>query len=76
MSQHIWGNDSLTNTQLQLHVTVHKDYGNHWAQLFKKFNLDQNDRDLKMPCFDIQDQVIHLTFESDFQSNIGLDLLY
>ncbi|KAF7648201.1 hypothetical protein LDENG_00160490 [Lucifuga dentata] len=44
-----------------------------WAQLFKKFNLDQNDSDLEISCFAIQDQVIHLTVVPVFQSNIGLD---
>jgi len=40
------------------------------GQLFKTFNLDQNDD----PFFPIQDQVIHLTFMPVFQSNIGLDI--
>jgi len=43
------------------------------GQLFKTFNLDQNDPDLEIPIFPIQDQVIHLTFMPVFQSNIGLD---
>ncbi len=43
------------------------------AQLFKKFNLDQNDPDLETSCFAIQDQQIHLTSVPVFQSNIGLD---
>jgi len=30
--------------------------------LFKTFNLDQNDPDLEIPFFPIQDQAIHLTF--------------
>ncbi len=45
----------------------------HWVQLFQKFNLDQNDPGLKILCFAIQDQLIHLTFVLVFQSNIGLD---
>jgi len=44
------------------------------GQLFKTFNLDQNDPDLEIPFFPIQDQVIHLTFMPVFQSNIGLDI--
>jgi len=43
------------------------------GQLFKTFNLDQNDPDLEISFFPIQDQVIHLTFMPVFQSNIGLD---
>jgi len=43
------------------------------GQLFKTFNLDQNDQDLEIPFFPIQDQVIRLTFMPVFQSNIGLD---
>jgi len=41
--------------------------------LFKTFNLDQNDPDLEIPLFPIQDQAIRLTFMPVFQSNIGLD---
>jgi len=33
-----------------------------WAQLFKKLNLDQNDLDLNIPCFAIQDQTIPYTY--------------
>ncbi len=44
-----------------------------WGQLFKKFNLDQNDLDLEISCFAIRDQVTHLTFVPFFQSKIGLD---
>jgi len=43
------------------------------GQLFKTCNLDQNDPDLEIPFFPIQDQVIRLTFMPVFQSNIGLD---
>ena len=43
------------------------------AKLFKQFNLDQNNLDLEIPCFAIQDQVISITFVLVFQSNIGLD---
>lgn len=43
------------------------------GQLFKKFNLDQNDLDLEIQFFAIQDQVIRLVFMPVFQSNIGLD---
>lgn len=44
------------------------------ARLFKKLHLeDQNDRDLKIPCFGIQNQVIHLTFVTIYRSDIGLD---
>ena len=46
-----------------------------WGQLFKTFNLDQNDQDLEIPCFAVQDQVIRLTFTPVFQSSIGLDHL-
>jgi len=41
--------------------------------LFKTFNLDQNDPDLEIPFFPIQDQVMRLTFMPVFQSNIRLD---
>jgi len=41
------------------------------GQLFKTFNLDQNDPDLEILFFPIQDQVIRLM--PVFQSNIGLD---
>ncbi len=44
-----------------------------WGQLFRKFNLDQNDLDLEIPCFAIQDQVINLTLVMVFQSKTGLD---
>ena len=44
-----------------------------WGQLFKTFNLDQNDPDLEIPFCAIQDQVICLTFMMVFQSNMGLD---
>lgn len=37
----------------------------------QKFNLDQNNLDLEIPCFVIQDQVIHFTCVV-FQSKIGL----
>jgi len=43
------------------------------GQLFKTFHLDQNDPDLEIPFFPIQDQVIRLTFMLFFQSNIVLD---
>ncbi len=43
------------------------------AKLFKKFHLDQNNLDLEIPYFAIQDQLIHFTFGLVFQSNIGLD---
>ena len=45
------------------------------GQLFKKFNLDQNDPDLEIPFFALQNQVICLIFMPVFQSNIGLDHL-
>ncbi len=41
--------------------------------LIRAFNLDQNDPDLEIPCFAIQDQLIHHTCVPVFQSNIGLD---
>ncbi len=45
-----------------------------WGQLFRKFNLDQNDLDLEIPCFAIrEDQVTHVSFVLFFQSKIGLD---
>ena len=44
-----------------------------WGQLFKKFNLDQNDPDFQISFFAIQDQVILLTLMLVFQSNSGLD---
>ena len=44
--------------------------GGTWS---KKCNLDQNDPDLEIQFFAIQDQVIRLTFMPFFQSNIGLD---
>ncbi len=34
--------------------------------------MDQNDLILKIPCFAIQDQVIHLYFLLVFKSKIGL----
>jgi len=43
------------------------------GQLFKTFNLDQNDPDLEIPLFPIQDHVIRFTFMPVFQSIIGLD---
>lgn len=43
------------------------------GQLFKKYNQDQNDPDLEILFFAIQDQVIRLTFMPVFQSNIRLD---
>ncbi len=47
----------LKNESLALTLIKHT-----WGQLFKKFNLDQNDLDLEIPCFANQDQVTHLTF--------------
>jgi len=51
--------------------SIKKSY--YRGQLFKTFNLDQNDPDLGIPFFPIQDQVIRLTFMPVFLSNIGLD---
>jgi len=49
---------------------------NCWAQLFKNFNLEQNNLDLEFPCFatQFQDQAIHLTCLLGLQSKLGLDL--
>ncbi len=40
--------------------------------MFTKLNLDQNDLDLEIPCFAVQDLVTHLTFVLVFQSKIGI----
>jgi len=40
---------------------------------FKKFNLGENDLDLEIPCFAIQDQVINFTFVPVIQSENGIN---